>query len=108
MVRHSRNASDRPFFSNQEMTKRKWGTVTDRLTGDSMLPFGYCALSLKPATDPVCTDQGWIYDKMMIMEFLVAQKKDLKDQMKAWEAQEAKKKKVESDDKVHSFQFISK
>ena len=96
MVRKSRNQTDRPFLSNQELTKVKWGTVKDRLTGDSQLPFGYCALSLKPAKDPMCTSQGWVYDKEMILNHLVTQKQELKEKMEAWELQEKRKKVGES------------
>lgn len=33
----------------------RYGTLEQRVGGESQLPFGYCCLTLKPVEDPVVT-----------------------------------------------------
>jgi len=78
------------------------GTRKDVLGTDAFLPFGYCALSLKPPKNPVATPEGWVYDRECILESLLNQKLDLQAKAKKYEEQErrnGRKEKVEQQEK---------
>ena len=55
MSKHSKNNTSRPFFTNAEKQKLKYGTINQRITKDSLNPFDYCSLTLSPLIDPVAT-----------------------------------------------------
>ena len=61
--------------------------VKQRLGQDSQLPFGYCALSLKPAVHPVASPSGHIYSKEAIYEYLITAKEKLAKERKLYEEQ---------------------
>lgn len=46
--------------------------------GDSQLPFGYCALSLKPSVEPVITPSGNVYSREVMIEYLLNKTKEIK------------------------------
>jgi len=99
MSRHSRHSNDRSFFTHKERVDAGYaGTRKDVLGTDCFLPFGYCALSLKPPKDPVCTPDGWVYDRECILESLLNQKLELQVQAKKYEEQELKKSRKEQSD----------
>lgn len=92
MPRHSKHSNDRNFFSHKERVDAGFaGTRKDVLGTDCFLPFGYCALSLKPPKDPVATPEGVVYDRECILESLLNQKLELQAQAKKFEDQERKK-----------------
>lgn len=92
MSRHSKHNNDRAYYSYQERKDAGFaGTRKEVLGTDCFLPFGYCALSLKPPKDPVATPEGWIYDRGAILESLLQQKVELQAQQKKFEEQERKK-----------------
>lgn len=92
MTRHSKHSNDRNFFSNKERAEAGFAGYRKEVLGsDCFLPFGYCALSLKPPRDPVCTAEGWVYDREAIMESLLTQKLELQVEAKKYEEQERKK-----------------
>eukprot|EP00548_Thalassiothrix_antarctica_P014819 CAMPEP_0194174152 /NCGR_PEP_ID=MMETSP0154-20130528/8403_1 /TAXON_ID=1049557 /ORGANISM="Thalassiothrix antarctica, Strain L6-D1" /LENGTH=143 /DNA_ID=CAMNT_0038887499 /DNA_START=148 /DNA_END=576 /DNA_ORIENTATION=+ len=86
MTRKSKKSSGHTPLTYYEMhTKFKsaqYGTTTQRLSTDSQLPFGCCALSLSPADeiDPVATPSGHIYDRESILTYLVTKTAELKQQ----------------------------
>lgn len=69
-------------MTHYERTKKfkssQYGTTSARLSTDSQLNFGDCALSLSPATDPVATPSGHVYSREAIVEYLVAKTNDIK------------------------------
>lgn len=92
MPRHSRHSNDRSFFTYKERVDAGFaGTRKDVLGTDCFLPFGYCALSIKPPKDPVCTPEGWVYDRECILQSLLNQKMELQVQAKKYEEQERTK-----------------
>mmetsp|Transcript_18076 Transcript_18076/g.27269 ORF Transcript_18076/g.27269 Transcript_18076/m.27269 type:complete len:315 (-) Transcript_18076:85-1029(-) len=92
MTRHSKHSNDRNYYTHKERAEAGFaGTRKDVLGTDCFLPFGHCALSLKAPKDPVCTPEGWIYDREFILEYLVRQKLELQAEAKKFEQQEAKK-----------------
>ncbi|EGB11610.1 hypothetical protein AURANDRAFT_20970 [Aureococcus anophagefferens] len=60
-----------------------------RCGSDSQLPFGWCALSLRPAVDPVATPSGHVYSREAILEHLVTKQAELKRARELWEAEQA-------------------
>lgn len=74
-----RNTS-RPVFTSHErnLAKRAWGETSARLSRDSFLPLGSCALCLEPAVDPVACPQGDVFCRECALSNILAQKKELK------------------------------
>jgi nitric oxide synthase-interacting protein len=65
------------------------GNLKQRIGSESQLAFGYCALSLNPAENPVVSPSGRIYSREFILEYLLTKGKDLKKQWKEYEDQQA-------------------
>jgi len=92
MSRHSKHSNDRSHFTHKERVDAGFaGTRKDVLGTECFLPFGHCALSLKCPKDPVCTPDGWIFDREYILESLLRQKVELHAEAKKYEEQEARK-----------------
>lgn len=76
MTRKSKQAGGHKPLTYYERTKKfassEYGTTTARLSSDSQLPFGNCALSLSEAVDPVATPSGHVYSREAIVEYLLA------------------------------------
>jgi len=113
MGKHSKNNNDRAFFSHAErkaaaygrhssgmlgghntsygnfVEAYAWGSSTRTLDKDAMKEIDACSLSLQPCADPVVTPQGVLYDKPVIFEYILARKKQIEFELKAWEAQQA-------------------
>ena len=107
MGKHSKNNNDRAFFSNAERKAaatgraassfigqnnwQEWGWGTERRTLDSssMKDIDVCSLSLQPCVQPVVTPSGVLYDKEVIIEYILSRKKEIERETKAWEAQQA-------------------
>lgn len=108
MSRHSKHSNDRSFYSHKERQDAGFaGLRKDVLGTDCFLPFGHCALSLKCPKDPVCTPDGWIYDREFIIESLLRQKLELQAETKKFEEQEARKARQErAEDKEREQQQI--
>lgn len=89
MVKHSKKAGDRHHFSYHEKnTNDSLGTMNERLSVDSQLPFGYCSLSLYPTdADAVVSPSGHIYSKEAILEYLLSKMKEIKQQQQQYEQQ---------------------
>lgn len=86
--RHSKNTGDRHHFTYHERQKAGLGTLKQRLGADSQLPFGYCALSLQPADDPVISPSGHLYSRESILQYLLNKSKELKILREQYEQQQ--------------------
>lgn len=104
---HSKNNNDRPFFSNAERKAASsgrqassflgyndfsdwgWGTQTRTLDSDAMKDIDSCSLSLQTCVEPLLTPSGVLYDKQVIIEYILARKKEIDRETRAWEAQQA-------------------
>jgi nitric oxide synthase-interacting protein len=82
--RHSKNTGSRPHFTYHEKQKAS-GSLTQRLGEESQLPFGYCALSLSPAEDPVVSPSGRLYGREYILEYILTKTQELKKQQREYE-----------------------
>ena len=85
MAKHGRNATANPVYSQHERQKDKasegYGTQKRRAGTDAVQAFDCCNLSSQPARDPVCTPDGFIYDRACILENLLTQKRAMKAQV---------------------------
>lgn len=86
--RHSKNTGSRSHFTHNEKAKAN-GNLKQRIGSESQLAFGYCALSLHPAENPVVSPSGRIYSREFILEYLLTKGKELKKQWKDYEDQQA-------------------
>lgn len=81
-------------MTHYERTKKfassQYGTTTARLSTDSQLRFGDCALSLTTAVDPVATPSGHIYSREAIVEYLLQKTNDIKKMKQNYAAYLAK------------------
>lgn len=100
MARKSKQAgSGHMPLTNYERNKygKQYGLNTVRLGGGSQYSFGHCALSLHPAKQqPVATPaKGFIYERPAMLEYLLHQTQQLKEQQQRYEqwqqTREAKK-----------------
>ena len=107
MGKHSKNNNDRAFFSHAErraaLSGRHassllgynnfhdwgWGTEGRTLDSDSMKDIDACSLSLQPCSQPLLTPSGVIYDKQVVIEYILSRKKEIEAETAAWEAQQA-------------------
>lgn len=91
MSRHSKHANDRQFYSYHERKAAGFVKTKAQVLGtECFLPFGFCGLSLKAPKDPVCTPEGYIYDREFILESLLNQKLELQAKRTKFEEQEAR------------------
>ena len=77
-------------LSKLEHEKNGYGTQTVRYGRDAQIRFGWCALSLQPARDPVATPHGVIYDREVILHYLLERKVQLREAKKDYDAQQAR------------------
>lgn len=103
------------IFIEFKATKAKggYGTVKQRLGEDSQLPFGYCALTLKPAVQPLASPSGHIYSKEAIYDYLLKSKVRLAKEKRLFDEQqqqlEAKKAAAEKEEQVKEIEaFVKK
>ena len=109
MGRKSKQAGGNFPLTHHERTKKfassEYGTVAQRVAGDSQYQLGDCALSLstlKPVanssssqttttttSEALCTASGYLYANDAIIEYLLTQTKELKERRAAWERQKS-------------------
>lgn len=109
--KHSKNNNDRAFFSNAERKAAAygrhassmlgghntganfrewgWGAETRTLDSDSMKDIDACSLSLQPCVLPLVSPSGVLYDKQVLIEYILSRKKEIERELKAWESQQA-------------------
>lgn len=66
----------------------RYGTQARRLGGDSQRQFDQCNLCLQPLIEPLASPAGFLYCKVCIYENLLAQKKALEEQKRAYDAEQ--------------------
>ena len=66
-ITHSEWASEDSYGNSRGANAGKHGAVDGSF---KRLPFNYCAVSLQPFTDPVCTATGTIFDLTHILTWL--------------------------------------
>ncbi|VDK84792.1 unnamed protein product, partial [Cylicostephanus goldi] len=66
-----------------------YGTLHARLGADSIKEFDCCSLTLQPCKNPVITPSGFLFDREAVLEYILAQKKEIAKRTKEWERQNA-------------------
>lgn len=90
--KHSKNNGSGTYgvFSHGERRQCEFmASLEARCGSDSQLPFGWCALSLRPATDPVCTPSGHVYSRECLLEHMVTKGAELKHARELYDAEVA-------------------
>ncbi|PAV79686.1 hypothetical protein WR25_08618 [Diploscapter pachys] len=94
MTRHGKNCTASSVYSYHERKRDAkisgYGTLHARLGADSIKQFDCCSLTLQPCRDPVITPNGYLFDREAILEYILAQKKEIAKKTKLWEKQCAK------------------
>ncbi|TRY79872.1 hypothetical protein TCAL_06045 [Tigriopus californicus] len=94
MTRHGRNATNSAVYSYHERHKdaRSSGYGTDhmRLSKDAVKKFDCCSLTLQPCRTPVVTPQGWLYDKEVILQYIVDKRMEYQKKLRAFQAESQK------------------
>ena len=62
-----------------------------------MQGFDCCSLTLQPCRNPVVTPEGWLYDKEVILQYILDKKAEYQKQLRAYEAQGNREFKVKSE-----------
>ncbi|KAK5972272.1 Nitric oxide synthase-interacting protein [Trichostrongylus colubriformis] len=91
MTRHGKNCTASAVYSYHERKRDAkvsgYGTLHARLGADSIKEFDCCSLTLQPCKNPVVTPDGYLFDRQAILEYILAQKKDIAKRTKEWEKQ---------------------
>jgi peptidyl-prolyl cis-trans isomerase-like 2 len=69
-ITHSEWSSSDAFSSARGANTSNRASATGLSSTFKRLPFNYCAVSLQPFTDPVCTESGTIFDLTHILTWL--------------------------------------
>ncbi|XP_076852341.1 nitric oxide synthase-interacting protein [Brachyhypopomus gauderio] len=103
MTRHGKNCTAGAVYTYHEKKKDTaasgYGTQSVRLGKDAVKDFDCCCLSLQPCRDPVVTEDGYLYEREAILEYILHQKTDIAKKMKAYEKQ---KRALRSEDRLES------
>jgi len=96
MTRHARNCTAGAVYTYHEKQKDAqasgYGTERLRLGKDSVKDFDCCCLSLQPCQNPVITTDGYLFDKEVILEYIIKKKNEISKQLKEFERQKQKEK----------------
>lgn len=99
MTRHARNCTAGAVYTYHEKKKDAqasgYGTNAQRLGKDSIKDFDCCCLSLQPCRNPIITKEGFLFDKQVILEYIIAKKNENSRKLKEYER--LKKEDKESD-----------
>jgi len=95
MTRHGKNATASAVYTYHERKKDtnegQYGTQSVNIGRDSARNFDCCCLTLAPCKDPVCTPDGYLYEREAILTNLLKQKRKIAKQEKAYSKQNAEK-----------------
>ncbi|CAJ0600253.1 unnamed protein product [Cylicocyclus nassatus] len=93
MTRHGKNCTASSVYSYHERQRDAkvsgYGTLHARLGADSIKEFDCCSLTLQPCKNPVITPSGFLFDREAVLEYILAQKKEIAKRTKEWERQNA-------------------
>ncbi|RCN45286.1 nitric oxide synthase-interacting protein-like family protein [Ancylostoma caninum] len=91
MTRHGKNCTASSVYSYHERKRDAkvsgYGTLHARLGADSIKEFDCCSLTLQPCKNPVITPSGFLFDREAVLEYILAQKKEIAKRTKEWEKQ---------------------
>ncbi|KRT81329.1 hypothetical protein AMK59_5399, partial [Oryctes borbonicus] len=89
MTRHARNCTAGAVYTYHEKKKDAaasgYGTNSKRLGKDSVKDFDCCSLSLQPCRNPVITKDGYLFDKEVILQYIITKKNEYSRRLKEYE-----------------------
>ncbi|GJQ70690.1 hypothetical protein Trydic_g625 [Trypoxylus dichotomus] len=89
MTRHARNCTAGAVYTYHEKKKDAaasgYGTNSQRLGKDSVKDFDCCSLSLQPCRNPVITKHGYLFDKEVILQYIITKKNEYSRKLKEYE-----------------------
>jgi len=89
MTRHARNCTAGAVYTYHEKKKDAkasgYGTSAQRIGKDSVKDFDCCSLSLQPCTNPVITKDGYLFDKEVILQYIISKKNEYSRKLKEYE-----------------------
>ncbi|XP_044272662.1 nitric oxide synthase-interacting protein homolog isoform X2 [Tribolium madens] len=101
MTRHARNCTAGAVYTYHEKKKDAqasgYGTNAQRLGKDSIKDFDSCCLSLQPCRNPVITKDGYLFDKEVILEYIIAKKNENSRKLKEYERLKRKEDEISLD-----------
>ena len=103
MGKHSKNVNTNAQFGYRERKRannESWGSLSQRVASNSNLPFGYCALTLRPTTSCVATPSGHLYEKEAILEYILHHLKKVSEEEEEVEEEKIRIKKKEEEEKA--------
>mmetsp|Transcript_13294 Transcript_13294/g.32287 ORF Transcript_13294/g.32287 Transcript_13294/m.32287 type:complete len:335 (-) Transcript_13294:166-1170(-) len=120
-AKHSKNNCAGATYTNYERNvdkkqdiangKGSYGLVNQRLGGDSVKDWDCCSLCLKPCDDPVVTTHGILFEREVIYEYILKEKKRIAAGLKAYDKDQAQskgderaKRKADHDEQVRQFE----
>uniref|UniRef100_A0A2P2I106 Nitric oxide synthase-interacting protein homolog n=1 Tax=Hirondellea gigas TaxID=1518452 RepID=A0A2P2I106_9CRUS len=91
MTRHSRNCTANSVYSYHERKRDAeasgYGALKARYGKDGVKDFDCCSLSLHPCKNPVISREGYLYDRVSIIEYILTRKKEIKKKTAEFEKQ---------------------
>ena len=76
MTKHSKHGNARPFQTQAEGDRIRRLSASGGSDITSSLPFGHCCVSLKPPKTPMASPQGLIFDKDVVIEYIMSQRSE--------------------------------
>ncbi|XP_018330668.1 nitric oxide synthase-interacting protein homolog [Agrilus planipennis] len=103
MTRHARNCTAGAVYTYHEKKKDAkasgYGTQSQRIGKDSVKDFDCCSLSLQPCRNPVITKDGYLFDKEVILQYIISKKVEYNKKLKEYEKLK-KKEDEENEEKL--------
>ncbi|KAG5894146.1 hypothetical protein JTB14_024934 [Gonioctena quinquepunctata] len=100
MTRHARNCTAGAVYTYHEKKKDAqasgYGTNAQRLGKDSVKDFDCCSLSLQRCRNPVITKDGLLFDKEVILEYIITKKNEYNRKLKEYERMKKKEEEENS------------
>ncbi|KAI3388986.1 hypothetical protein SNEBB_006643 [Seison nebaliae] len=82
MTRHAKNSTAGTVYTYHERKKDSeqcgYGLKKERLTAASVKEFDCCNMTLQPCQHPMITEDGYLYDKEAIIEYILHEKERIK------------------------------
>ncbi|XP_065171767.1 nitric oxide synthase-interacting protein homolog [Atheta coriaria] len=89
MTRHARNCTAGAVYTYHEKKKDAaasgYSTNSKRLGKDSVKDFDCCSLSLQPCRNAVITKDGYLFDKEVILQYIITKKNEYSRKLKEYE-----------------------
>ncbi|KAF2366154.1 Nitric oxide synthase-interacting protein zinc-finger [Trinorchestia longiramus] len=91
MTRHSRNCTASSVYSYYEKKRDAdasgYGSLAARYGKDGVKDFDCCCLSLHPCKDPMVSQEGYIFDREAIIQYILNKKNEIRKKIKEYEKQ---------------------